>query len=156
GGAVAIGGVAAVAGSNNTQFDVTFAAQTAAGNYQLVVGPDVRDLAGNPMDQNQNGVNGEGPADRATTPFPGYGVLTYSFRHIPKPINDLQTTVSTLTIGQDLNIANIKVRLNITHTSDGNLYITVRSPAGTTVVLSNRRGGRGDNFQDTTFDDQAV
>ena len=58
-------GVAAVAGTNGTQFDVTFPAQAATGTYTLVVGPDVRDLAGNPMDQNRNGRPGEA-GDRYT------------------------------------------------------------------------------------------
>jgi hypothetical protein len=40
-------------------FRVTFSPLTFRGSYRLAIGPDVRDLAGNPMDQNQNGVNGE-------------------------------------------------------------------------------------------------
>src|SRR5262249_39211307 len=52
-------GVSVVAGSGNTQFDVTFNAVSTAGTYSLNVGPDVRDFANNPMDQNNNGTNGE-------------------------------------------------------------------------------------------------
>ena len=40
-------------------FLVTFAAPTAAGNYTLSIGPNVTDLAGNPMNQNHNQANGE-------------------------------------------------------------------------------------------------
>jgi hypothetical protein len=39
------------------------------GSYNLVVGPDVRDTFGNPMDQNGNFVPGENPGDRFTTSF---------------------------------------------------------------------------------------
>ncbi|MBL8866684.1 MAG: S8 family serine peptidase, partial [Planctomycetia bacterium] len=54
-GALTVTGVAPVAGTNGMQFDLTFATQTVGGVYTLVLGPDIRDLAGNPMDQNANG-----------------------------------------------------------------------------------------------------
>ena len=57
-----------VAGTNGTQFDILLASQTAPGAYSVTVGPDVRDLAGNRMDQNRNGVNGESN-DKATISF---------------------------------------------------------------------------------------
>ncbi len=44
-------------------FQITFAAQSAEGIYTFKVGPDVTDLVGNDMDQNQNGINGENPGD---------------------------------------------------------------------------------------------
>lgn len=65
-GAITPTGVVAVAGTNNTQFDVTFAAQSTLGTYSVTVGPDVRDTANNPMNQNQNTVNGETPGDQYT------------------------------------------------------------------------------------------
>jgi uncharacterized repeat protein (TIGR01451 family) len=52
-----------------TQFEVTFTAETTPGTYTLVVGPYITDLAGNPMDQNGDGIGGEDPADRYTTSF---------------------------------------------------------------------------------------
>jgi subtilisin family serine protease len=68
-GTIAVTGVAVVSGTGNTQFDLTFAAQSASGTYTLVLGPDVRDPAGNPMDQNRNGTPGEVPSDRYTATF---------------------------------------------------------------------------------------
>jgi subtilisin family serine protease len=62
-------GVTPVAGSGNTQFDVTFLALTGLGEYSMVVGPDIRDTVGRPMDQNLNGAPGEVPADRYTAQF---------------------------------------------------------------------------------------
>ncbi len=44
-------------------WQITFAAQSADGIYTFKVGPDVTDLVGNDMDQNQNGINGENPGD---------------------------------------------------------------------------------------------
>src|SRR6516164_2912363 len=38
-----------VSGSNNTQFDVTFDSQGPAGTYHLTVGPNIRDMFGNPL-----------------------------------------------------------------------------------------------------------
>ncbi|HMP01134.1 MAG TPA: S8 family peptidase, partial [Gemmatales bacterium] len=55
-------GVAPVAGSS-TQFDITFSPQSAAGTYRCTIGPNVLNLAGVAMDQNQNGVAGEVPGD---------------------------------------------------------------------------------------------
>jgi len=51
--------VTAVAGSNDHQFLISFASQTAGGTYTLKVGPSIQDWYGNSMDQNRNGVNGE-------------------------------------------------------------------------------------------------
>ncbi len=67
--------IAAVSGSGNTQFDVSFGAQTATGTYTLVVGPDVRDTSGNPMNQDGDGTNGETTQDRysAATTLTGSG-----------------------------------------------------------------------------------
>ena len=58
-GTISVSSVQPVAGSGNTQFSIAFPALTAAGTYTLTVGPAVLDTAGNPMDQNANGVNGE-------------------------------------------------------------------------------------------------
>lgn len=107
------------------------------------------------MDQDYDGINGEATQDQYAATFTLSGTATFSATDVPKSIYDLSSTVSYLTINQDLTIADLNVRLNITHTWDSDLYLHVRSPAGTDVVLSNRRGGSADNFQNTTFDDEA-
>jgi hypothetical protein len=61
--------VTPVAGSNNTSFNINFAATGTTGRYRLVIGPDIRDPAGNPMDQNNNGVPGETTGDQYTINF---------------------------------------------------------------------------------------
>jgi subtilisin-like proprotein convertase family protein len=43
------------------------------------------------------------------------------------------------------------VRLNLTHTYDNDLIISLIAPSGNTIQLSNRRGGSGDNFTNTLF-----
>ncbi|MBK8584424.1 MAG: proprotein convertase P-domain-containing protein [Bacteroidetes bacterium] len=45
----------------------------------------------------------------------------------------------------------VSVNLNLTHTYDGDLAISLISPSGNSVYLSNRRGSGGDNFINTVF-----
>jgi Bacterial Ig-like domain len=74
----AITEVTPVAGSGDQQFDVSFAAQSALGVYQLVIGPNILDLAGNPMDQNHNLIAGEIPDDEYTAVFTIQGLKVFS------------------------------------------------------------------------------
>jgi hypothetical protein len=55
GGPIAVTGISAVDG---TTYRIAFDTMPAAGWYQVSVGPDVTDLAGNAMDQDQDGCNG--------------------------------------------------------------------------------------------------
>ncbi len=154
-GPLAVSGVQPVAGTNNTQFDVTFAPQSMPGTYRFVLGPDIRDPAGNPMDQNANGLAGEA-ADTYTVSFTVAPPAPQVFTNTKAaPIRDYRTTVSTITIGQDLRIADLDVVLNVAHTFDGDLYMYLRGPDGTRVELVRFRGGSGDHFSNTTLDDEA-
>ena len=93
--------------------------------------------------------NGNGQFDRA-------GFLRSS-GDVPQPIPDLTTATSHLVVSDIFEpVVDIDVTLDLTHTYDGDLIITLVSPAGTQVVLSNRNGGGGDDYRDTTFDDEAV
>ena len=149
--------VAAGAGTNN-QFDVSFTSQTATGTYALTIGPNIADLAGNNLNQNGNGVNGENPADRysatgslSATPT----AMTFNAPGSPQTIADMSTVTSTLTVNQDITIAQLSAKLSINHTYDSDVVITLMSPWGTTITLFNRRGGSGDNIN-TVFDDRAT
>jgi subtilisin family serine protease len=67
-----------------TTLRITFAAQAAAGSYQLVLGPDVRDASGLALDQNGNGTPGEVPGDRYAVAFTvgaTAGVDTFGYRY---------------------------------------------------------------------------
>ena len=80
---------------------------------------------------------------------------------IPDPgVAQMMIPVSGLTAP----IAKVRAAVRITHTQDGDLRLTLFGPDGTAVVLSDRRGGSGDNFgtdcpaddgDDTVFDDGA-
>ncbi len=148
-----ITGVNPVLGTNN-QFDVTFSTVATPGSYSFTVGPDVRDVAGNQMNQNNNGANGE-PGDAYVAGFTvTASTLTFS-NFSSLPIRDFTTTWSSITINQDITIADLNVRVNLNHTWDGDLRIRVWNPAGTFVTLSAFRGGSGDNFTNTVFNDEA-
>ncbi len=71
-------------------------------------------------------------------------------------ISDLRTTTSTITVNTDGSIQDLNVQVNISHTWNSDLLVTLRGPDGTTVTLSQYRGGSGDNYTNTIFDDQAT
>jgi hypothetical protein len=62
-------GVTPVAGSGNTQFTITFPAQTATGSYRMLIGPNINDTFGHPMDQDQDGGSGGGKDDMFALDF---------------------------------------------------------------------------------------
>jgi serine protease len=151
---IAVNGVSTVSGSNGTQFDVAFPAQATTGTYTLVIGPDVRDLAGNLMDQNRNGKTGE-TSDKYTATTTVAGTKTYSSTDVGKTIPDLSTVVSKLTITDNVTIRDLNVQVTASHNNDADVRMTLVGPDGTRVVLFNRRGGSGNDFANTTFDDEA-
>lgn len=140
---------------SSTVFDVTFATQTTTGTYTVVIGPAITDTAGNLMNQDNDTTNGENPADRytGTASLGTAQTFTNSSKY---NILDFQTTSVPITVPVTGTIADIDVRINITHTYDSDLYITLVSPTGSMIVLSNRRGGSGDNFNNTVFSDEAA
>jgi subtilisin-like proprotein convertase family protein len=138
---IPISAINPVANSNGLQVDVTFATQTAPGSYLLTVAATVKDTAGNHL------------AAAYKTAFSianPAGVYTNS---TAVAIPDLGIAISPITISQDVVIRSIQIQLNIRHTFDGDLYIHLVAPNGLDILLSNRRGGSGDNYQNTLFDD---
>lgn len=81
---------------------------------------------------------------------------TYQSTDIPKVIPDNGTTNSTLEVPASGFVTKVTVGFNITHPFDQDLIISLVSPAGTIVTLVNRRGSSGDNFSNTTLDDNAA
>lgn len=70
----------------------------------------------------------------------------------PRPINDAGTITSTIFITDGRTISDLNVRLNLTHTFVGDLRVSLRGPGGETILLTDRRGGSGDNYTNTRFD----
>ncbi len=63
---------------------------------------------------------------------------------------------STIALSGGGVVTDLNVGINITHTWVEDLTVTLTSPSGTTVTLVQRRGGSGDNFTNTVFDDEAA
>ena len=54
-----------------------------------------------------------------------------------------------------MTIRDLNVQVTASHHTDADVRMTLVGPDGTRVVLFNRRGGSGNDFADTTFDDEA-
>jgi subtilisin-like proprotein convertase family protein len=74
---------------------------------------------------------------------------------VPIPDSDPVGATSTIVVADDEPIQDVNVIVNITHTYDGDLEVSLIGPDDTTVILSNRRGSSGNDFIDTVFDDEA-
>lgn len=73
------------------------------------------------------------------------------------PIRDNQTSYDTLNISGFGTIVDFNFKMeSLIHTYDGDISFSIKSPSGTEVLLSNRRGSFGDNYINTIFDDSAV
>lgn len=80
----------------------------------------------------------------------------YTSTDIPVTIVDLSSVTSTLTVaGGTASITDINVTVDIIHTFDGDVTITLTSPTGTSVVLSANNGAAADNYTNTVFDDES-
>ena len=74
--------------------------------------------------------------------------------NVPVTIADLGTAVSNLQVSQNVTLSDVNVRVQINHTYVGDLIVSLRSPAGTTVTLLSRPAC-GDNNMNVTFDDSS-
>lgn len=148
--------VTPVSGTNNTQFDIAFAAKSVPGTYTVTVGVDVFDIAANRMNQNGNAINGEA-GDR----FTGTGTLAAGAVPstpavaLPLAIPDAGTLEIPIPVSGDGTVSDVNLKVFIEHFNVGDLVLKLRSPSGRTVTLVERRGGAGSGFRDTTFDDEA-
>jgi subtilisin family serine protease len=140
---LAITAINLVPNTTDRQFDLVFASQTAPGTYTLSVSSAVKDRLGNHLTSYQT-----------TYQIVNTGSQTFS-NSAAMPIPDQGTATSSITINQNFTVDSLRVKLNIQHTYDGDLYIHLRAPDGTDILLSNRRGGSGDNYTNTVFDDLA-
>ena len=61
-------------------------------------------------------------------------------------------SVSGINKLMDENYGLENVCLDISHTYDGDLTLSLISPAGTEILLSEKNGGSGDNYTNTCFD----
>jgi subtilisin family serine protease/subtilisin-like proprotein convertase family protein len=144
------------ASSDDTQFDLQFDPQSASGTYSLLVGPHISDFAGQELDQNGDGIGGDDSSDAYSLDFSLAGALTFMSQEPPKTIRGFTAVASTITVDQDVPIADLDVQLNISFPRDGNLSLMLVSPSGVAINLAYRHGGSKSGFIDTIFDDQAA
>jgi subtilisin-like proprotein convertase family protein len=156
GAAIAISSITAVPNTNNTEFTFTISTRTTAGIYTLKVGPNILDLAGNQMNQDNDGLNGEIIQDQYVGSFSLFTTYTFTNTLTNTLIRDRAITSSTITINQNINIKDLNVQISLNHTALSDLVITLRSPTGQVITLFNKRGGWADNLVNTVFDDQAT
>ncbi len=83
-------------------------------------------------------------------------VIQYDSTDTPKPIPDVSTITSVITINDPGMVNDLDVRLNILHTYCADLDVFLIAPDGTRVLLFNDVGGGGDNFINTYLDDEAA
>ena len=73
---------------------------------------------------------------------------------VPLAIPDNGSVTSNLVVAQNVTLSDVNVRVQINHTYVGDLIVSLRSPAGTTVTLLNRPAC-GDSNMNVTFDDSS-
>ena len=72
------------------------------------------------------------------------------------PDNNAAGVTMTINVPDDKIVQDVNVRVNVVHTYDNDLTLTLIPPVGSPILLSNRRGASGDNFTNTVFDDAAA
>ena len=103
----------------------------------MEIGPNIADVAGNLMNQDGDGTNGEAIQDRytATRAFNPYATQTFPAPSLNLPIYDLQSTRASIFINQDIATSDVNVKFSLTHTYDSDLIIRLIGPGGQTSPL---------------------
>ena len=98
----------------------------------------------------QNLTSGDG--DETIGVFLDAGRITAPSMDTPVTILDNSGFQSEIEVTQDVEIGDVNIKVDISHTYIGDLIIEVMSPTGTIVRLHNRTGGSTDDLI-TTYDD---
>ncbi len=82
---------------------------------------------------------------------------TFASSDVPRTIPDLSTVASVLTVTNGpAALTKVTAFVTLTHTWDADLVLTLVAPSGRAVTLVSGRGGGGDDFTGTIFDDGAT
>jgi serine protease len=142
---IAIQSFQTVANSGGTQIDLLFPTQSAAGTYYLYVGA---------------GLESASSAALAATYENSFQLQLSSVSKFTSTtavgIPDVSQTTTTLTVPESLIIGQIAVTINMVNSIDGKIVLTLQSPDGTSIPLTNLAGGNGSGFTGTVFNDQAT
>jgi subtilisin-like proprotein convertase family protein len=75
---------------------------------------------------------------------------------IPIPDNSSTGATSTINVALAKTVLDVNVTVTINHTFVGDLTIALIAPNGVEIPLAVQRGGSGDNYTGTVFDDEAA
>jgi subtilisin-like proprotein convertase family protein len=127
--------------SDGRTFDITLPVQTVAGNYAVTITSSVKDRGGVALRPYQTSFTLADPIRISSTS--AASILPFG------------RAVLLLNVGQTINLASLRVQLNIAFPQMGDLYIHLQGPDGTDVVLLNRDGGSAADFTNGIFDDRS-
>lgn len=72
-------------------------------------------------------------------------------------VRDTSTNFDTVNVNKTAIITDVNVSIGtILHSRTGDIEFSIKSPAGTEVILASRRGGSGANYINTIFNDSAA
>ena len=91
------------------------------------------------------------PTGKAGTP-----VSTTSTTPAPIPDANPDGATSTIELSGAGAVADMNVKVNITHSWMSDLTVSLIAPDGTSVILASRLGASADGYIDTVFDDEAT
>ncbi len=150
GDAVAVGSVTALDNGpfGATLFLVTLASPwTSTGTYSYEIWPDYSDR-----------IRRERTYRSPDAPTLYTATATGAQTNVPIPSQAVTTsTVTVAGVPAGKVVGGVTVNVNLTHSLDKDLVLTLISPSGTRVVLARNRGGdTGADFTNTTFDDASI
>jgi hypothetical protein len=106
------------------------------------------------------GARGINPPGTIPPPSPFvYRVLrqaNFCSNTLPKQLLPMKFTYDTIHVSQSGNIYDYDLNLTIYHTFDSSLYFWLVRPGSSIIPLSTANGGYGQNYINTTFDDEAL
>jgi subtilisin-like proprotein convertase family protein len=91
-----------------------------------------------------------------TTNADSQPVFSYGGPTVPIPDNNASGATASIAVSDVKEVVDVNVLVNVTHVSSGELELFLVAPNGTEIPLALRRGGTGDNFTNTLFDDAAA
>jgi subtilisin-like proprotein convertase family protein/sugar lactone lactonase YvrE len=143
-----------------TRFLVNFGPSAGVGTYSYSVGPDIADRIRSRVTTVGTGT-ALPPQTQTTTDTNPQGrippVDTGGDANNGAPQNDVTTSTITVSgVPTTERVLSVSVTVNLLHTSDRDLVLTLVAPDGTAVVLSQNEGGSGHNYQGTVFTDSAT
>ena len=101
---------------------------------------------------NQDGIINAGEPALAGFTVSGVNAVTLSnTTSVPIPVRG--SVVSTINVADTGTVDSLAILVNIDHTWDSDLTLTLTAPDGRTILLAQALGGSGDNYTNTRFSD---